>query len=101
MASKDETEIDARFFIPDNIVDIRRSLYDEQDYTGIVDDPDPAGYPEPSLNYEKLPTPMVNINVISQVIKMSPDGTQTIDVILDLPDQIQGTDYEVRTTKVV
>lgn len=101
MASKDETEIDARFFVPDNIVDIRRnSTYDERDYTNIVDDPNPAAYPEPSLNYEKLPTPNVQINVLSQVVKMAPDGTQTIDVIIEIPDQPQGSDYEISTTKI-
>lgn len=101
MASRDETEFDARFFVPDNIVDIRKDSYDDRSYVDIVDDPNPSAYPEPSLTYDKLPTPMVNINVVAQVVKMAPDGTQTIDVILELPDQLQGTEYEVRTTKIV
>lgn len=102
MAEKDETEIDYRFFVPENIVDIRRNNdYDNEfDYTSIVDPSNPEAYPETTPNYERLPAPLEGINIISQVVKISPDGTARIDVVLEMPDQPQNVEYETQITKI-
>lgn len=102
MASKEEIEIDDRFFVPENIVDVRRNNRwdDEYDYTTIVDPANPEAYPSPSPNYERLPTPEYGVNIVSQIIKTAPDGKVTIDVVIDLPDQQQNVEYEYQITKV-
>lgn len=102
MARKDETEIDSRFFVPENIVDVRRnnSYDDDFDYSTIVDPANPEAYPSPEPNFERLPAPLEGITIVSQVVKISPDGTTRIDVVLEMPDQPQNVEYETQITKI-
>lgn len=102
MASKKDTEIDYRFYVPDNIVDIRKTTPDDDyDYSVIVDPTNPEAYPQPSLNYEKLPTPQVDIKIVQQTPTFAPDGSVRIDVVIELPDQPQNVEYEPQITKAV
>lgn len=40
------------------------------------------------------------LTVIEQVLRTAPDGTQTVDVVLEVSDVAGARDYELRVTKV-
>lgn len=101
---KDETVVDARFFIPKNIVNLRfRQDYDLTDSTFFSSDPqtpvDQMVPADPGQN-ESLPKPDVSFNLVSQTLRIAPDGKQVVDVVIELPD-VDGAEYEMRVTRVV
>lgn len=98
MATSNEVQVDPRWYVPENIVDVRRSnSYDEYDYTNYVDTP---FAPDPFTPGGTLSTPIVTIQVVSQIVRTAPDGTNVVDVILELPDQQAGINYITRHTKI-
>ena len=40
------------------------------------------------------------VTIVSQTIRMSPDGRQLVDVVIEILDVPEATVYDVRTTKV-
>lgn len=73
----------------DDSFDSAETLESDYDY----DDGDGDEYQTP------LATPE-NIQVVSQVIRRAPGGQQVVDVIIQVDDVEEATDYEVQITKV-
>lgn len=95
--------VDSRFFVPNNIVDIRFKQEDDIENVFGVSEPDAGNTGIPATGVEPvadLPTPNITFDIISQTIKSAPDGTQTVDVIIELPD-VDGALYDMRITRVV
>lgn len=46
-----------------------------------------------------LPATPALISIKSQTVKIKPDGTSTVDVVLEVEDIVGVTDYEVRIAK--
>lgn len=105
------------FFMPPDVIDVRAGFADEieeestADIDIIVDsgeviDPDrpapDATIPEdeiPDLDIpESLPTPE-EINVISQTVRIAPDGKAVVDVVIEIVDSEGTTEYDIRVTK--
>lgn len=101
---KNDIVVDSRFFIPNNIVDIRFKQEDTVGrFWGGGSTPPPSGeiIEEGSTpnSDASLPTPNIEFNIVSQTIKTAPDGMQTVDVVIELPD-VTGAEYDVRITRV-
>jgi len=98
---KNEILIDSRFFVPNNIVDVRFSedIDVNDSYSGYGDSSSVDITPTSPISTTTLPTPNVNFDIISQTIKTAPDGTQTVDVVIELPS-VPGAEYEVRYYRI-
>lgn len=96
---KSDIVVDPRFFVPSNIVDVVQSGRDDEEFLTTGDDVQQPSTEE-IPNSGALPTPSVDFTVVSQTLKVAPDGRLTVDVVVELPDNQQGR-YEVRTTKIV
>lgn len=48
---------------------------------------------------DESPQPPTGITVVSQTIHTSPDGTQTVDVVINIADVLGALGYDVRIVK--
>jgi hypothetical protein len=101
------------FFVPDDVIDVRPST--GEDYPDIPEEPtevDPETgidieYVDPNDmvsdsnpdEYEDLQTPQW-LTVLSQTIRIAPDGRSVVDVILEVEEVMGAEEYELRVTKV-
>lgn len=122
-----EVTLDPRLFIPDGVIDIgvRSTEIDPDtptptaDDTDAVDDgttgsadtgsgtgdggvvydpPTNADIPVESGESDKLPTPQT-MTIISQTIRIAPDGSSLVDVVIEVEDIPGVPNYDVRITK--
>lgn len=120
-----EVTLDPRLFIPDGVIDIgvRSTEIDPDTPTPTTDDSDaiddgttgstdtgsgdggvvydpPTGVdiPVESGESDKLPTPQT-VTIISQTIRIAPDGSSLVDVVIEVEDIPGVTNYDVRITK--
>jgi hypothetical protein len=120
-----EVNLDPRLFIPDGVIDIgvKSSGIDpenptdtpsatsaeaiegvEVDDSGTTDDgevhyDEPSNLPVESGDEEdKLPTPQY-IEIVSQTIRIAPDGSSLVDVVINVEDIPGISNYDVRMTK--
>ena len=104
-------EVDPNFFVPPGVIGISQAessgsqstygqdiidveddgYFEEVDTLGPITDAGDGGN-------EILGVPS-NFSVFSQTVKILPDGTAMVDVILDIPDVPGANNYEVRITK--
>lgn len=99
------TTIDPRFFVPPGVIDVRERTADEsaQIYdvdTTVVSGEDVQPPAPDSINDgTRLATPSSITVVTPQTVRFAPDGTQVVDVILEIADVEGATNYDVRVTK--
>lgn len=103
MASdSNEIELDPRFFKPPNVIDIRdANSRDGSDYYD--DGPGDSGGgtgSDPIVDPEiEIPRPPTSFEVVGQIVRTQPDGSQVVDVTLEVPDMPGVKEYEVRVAK--
>lgn len=121
-----EVAIDPRLFIPDGVIDIgvKSSEIDPDnptptadngetsedtvdsptdtvgtgDGTDVVYTPPTNDVPVESGELDMLPTPQ-SIVIVSQTIRIAPDGSSLVDVVIDVEDIPGVSNYDVRVTK--
>lgn len=84
-------ELDRRFPIPKNVVDVRlddREFYDQEEAL-----PLPAEDSAPRGEILVVPT---EFQIVSQRVRYLDDGTSVVDVIIDFPGSIDGQEFDVR-----
>lgn len=106
-----EIVVDPNFFVPEGVVGIvvgepaTEKAPSEEDYREVIDD----GYFAPvdtigpltdtvSGSTEILGVP-TNITIVSQDVRVLPNGSALVDVVINIPDVRGATNYEVRITK--
>ena len=105
------------FFLPPDVIDVRVGI-DEQtneddpvavdivvDSDDIIDVDETApdtSFPEDENTDddtpEGLPTPEV-LTIISQTVRIAPDGKAVVDVVIEITDVAGPTEYDIRVTK--
>lgn len=118
--------LDPRLFIPDGVIDIgvKSNEIDPDNPTptsdngdtdvdtvdggsadtgtgdggDVVYEPPTNDIPVESGAEETLPTPQF-IEIVSQTIRIAPDGSTLVDVVIDVEDIPGVTNYDVRVTK--
>lgn len=61
---------------------------------------DPSFIPEPDTEGQVfVPTPEI-VGIVSQQVRRAPDGTNVIDVVIEVSDVVGATNYEFRVTKI-
>lgn len=120
-----EVNLDPRLFVPDGVIDlgVKSSEIDPDLPTPNVDDedisegstpstdtgsgdggdvvyqpPTNSDIPAESGTTDMLPTPQT-ITIISQTIRIAPDGSSLVDVVIEVEDIPGVTNYDVRVTK--
>jgi len=99
---KGPIELDKQFFVPPNVVDVRQiqSTDITSGDTGAVDTEEIVDIPGTGdVDYAGLAT-VDSIEIVSQTVKVGTGGTATVDVIIEVPDLDNITNYEVRVTKL-
>lgn len=102
------TTIDPRFFSPPGVIDVRPRTIDESPGVYSVDegatfsvneDITPAGtVNDPGGTLTRLTVPSY-ITVVEQVVRFNPDGTQVVDVTVEVEDVEGATNYDVKVAK--
>lgn len=92
-------EIDPRFFFPDSVIDLRYAqdtapgqFSENVELVNTNDDVDAI------IIDGKIPAPS-EITIVSQTVRVAPDGQQVIDVTLDVVGEAYGNTYNVRISK--
>ena len=109
--SKDyDIEVDNDFFIPEGLEVDREEALDEEDNdlyfndgsggTGTEGDDGDDDFDGDSGGDEDEPEAPLGIEIVSQTLRTLPDGTQVVDVVVELEDFDGVTDYNVRKVKV-
>lgn len=106
--SKLKTTVDPRFFLPEGIIDARPA---NQDETKAYRNPEFIVEQEPeSLNSLEIASGAEPgtasvlsapnfINIVSQVVRFTSDGSQVVDVTIEVEDVIGAENYDIRMTK--
>ncbi|WXW92555.1 hypothetical protein SEA_ENYGMA_64 [Streptomyces phage Enygma] len=112
---KPDVIIDPNFFLPPGVVDARypdEIENDQEEITDVIDTDDVldidsdslAEVDEPEETGEDNDTttllPPDTVIVVSQTIRVSDNGQQVVDVILEVPDVDESIQIDVRMTKV-
>lgn len=107
-----EVQIDPRFSFPDDVVDLHITHYDEEQPES-YDDNDNSSLTEVTLD-QTIPSSDVldepdnastslsapqTLTIISQTVRISPDGTSVVDVVIEVEDVPGAESYELRVTK--
>lgn len=114
-----EVVLHPTFFVPSDVVDVRVQdisdpseedgvTYDDvidavdvidgsTDDSGISDTPN-VSTDDDGEGVEVLPTPQW-MSIVSQQVRISPDGKAVVDVVIELEDVTGATEYDVRITK--
>lgn len=96
-------EIDPNFYVPDGLkntttvyTDTEDDLWSDENYDlqNDIDDLE-----DEDIIADRLPAPE-SIYVISQTIRTSSDGTQVVDVEIEVEDVPGALNYEIRLTKI-
>jgi hypothetical protein len=112
--NRDDVIIDPRLGMPAEIIGVRAGIPEEME--SVIDDEsipdevspfdldisyeDPAGgadEPEED-NYQTFPPPEL-VSIISQTVRISPDGTHLVDLVLEVSGEYDQFQCEVRATK--
>lgn len=120
-----EVTVDPRLFVPDGVIDlsVRSSEIDSDNPTPTADNgetsddaadssadtgtgdggdavytPPTNDTPAESGEIDMLPTPQT-IEIVSQTIRIAPDGSSLVDVVIKVEDIPGVTNYDVRVTK--
>lgn len=122
-----DVNLDPRLFVPEGVIDIgvksneidpdlpTPNPEDEDDATGadsgsnsdagsgdggdvVYTPPTNNNVPAESGETEMLPTPQ-SITIVSQTIRIAPDGSSLVDVVIDVEDIPGVPNYDVRVTK--
>lgn len=118
VAQSSPTTLDPNFFLPPGVVDLRYineedvsdsmndvsvdpSAGDTLDEIGgaVIDVGDGEVLPtdgQPTTNYLQAPSTM---SIVSQTVKVAPDGRFVVDVVIDVEDVPGAANYEVRLSK--
>lgn len=110
MANRNQTEvttIDKLFYAPPFIVDVRQEGendglddYSQNDLSGSTPD-NPQAPQLPGSGANPTVVPPTGYKVISQTVRIGPDGNSVVDLVLEFPDQngVQSVDvgYTVAT----
>lgn len=101
---KTDAVIDPNFFLPPGVIDMRYSteqdVSSEDDYTSDEEvDVTVVEVGVTDNSQADTLTPPDNITIISQTVKISPDGHEVVDVVLEVDDIPGVTSYEVRLAK--
>lgn len=106
MALEVHREIDPNFYVPDGL---KNTTTVPKDDTGDVDNAwDDDNYDlqndvddliDDDIITDRLPAP-TSIQVLSQTIRTSSDGTQVVDVEIEVEDVPGAFNYEIRLTKI-
>jgi len=101
MNTKDPKYVDPRHFAPPYVTDIRNEVepedgaFSDEDYLlnrqFIDDEEDPEQFDEPTI---KIPT---SFDVVAQYVRPQGDGTFLVDVEIEIPDDTDVYDFEIRT----
>jgi hypothetical protein len=97
--------IDPHFPIPPNLIDVvpQGDARDTQFYSDSnVESPAvDAVVPVDDTNQSQsvAPTAPVSFTIVSQTVRMGSDGTQFVDVVIDIPDQPGISSYDMRVSK--
>lgn len=103
------TTVDPRFAIPVGLIDVEHKKDDTIPVEfGVDSEPTDGGGvevvdiggntqpdPQPTFPYQ----PPTNMTVVNQLVRILPDGSHVVDVLIDVVDVPGITEYEVRTTK--
>ena len=97
MAKDRDIELNPRFFVPPNVVDVRQENQTDYEYV-YATDPGSIAIDGPVLQFPNSPVPNApsTYTLISQKIRITADGNSVVDVELDFPDT--GMDIDVRVT---
>lgn len=104
MALEVHREIDPNFYVPDGLKNTTTVLNDDagdnpwddenydlqNDVDDLIDD---------DIITDRLPAP-TSIQVLSQTIRTSSDGTQVVDIEIEVEDVPGAFNYEIRLTKI-
>ena len=98
--SRREIQIDPRFPVPSNVIDVRQENQEDsyQNYEGgSVVGPDDG----PVLGAPDAPVPNApsSYTIVSQTLRTTPDGRTVVDVLLEFPD-MGYVSVDVRVTPV-
>lgn len=99
--SNQQQIIDAHFYVPKGVVDMRQQ--DSTDY-GYVYTPDTkanAGGDAPILDKppSKVPAPPTSYMIVDQHVRTAADGSTVVDVTVEFPDIVGVNSIDVRVTK--
>lgn len=111
MAGRDKRYVDPMFFIPEGIEDEVWAYRtedvvttDSEDFSEADDDysvdSDVTVIDEGDASDDDSPIAVNNLTVVSQVLRRAQDGTQVVDIVVDVDDIPGLTKYEFRVTKV-
>lgn len=92
--------IDPRFEKPPNVIDVRDAgMEDGSEYYDFIP-PEAVSVEENDLVFESnIPKPPTSFTLVSQTVRTTSDGSQVVDLILELPDQDGVKEYEIRIAK--
>lgn len=101
-----------RFFVPEDVIDVRAGVSNadaempvEENYSGdISNDIDvfeeaqevSVGTPTDATNTIDVP---FGLQIVSQTVRVAPDGRSVVDVTLSVEEVMGASDYELRVTK--
>lgn len=104
MALEVHREIDPNFYIPDGLKNTTTTFTDDDGDNPWDDDNydlqnDVDDLTDDDIITDRLPAP-TSIQVLSQTIRTSSDGTQVVDVEIEVEDVPGAFNYEIRLTKI-
>lgn len=88
--------IDPTFGKPPHVVDLRdgnsldgREFYNNQSPISTEDE----------TQFSDIPRPPSEFTIVSQIVRTGSDGKQVVDIILELPDNLNAKEYDIRVAK--
>lgn len=92
-------DIDGRFFVPPGVVDIRQENKENGEFAYGSSDT-AIGAPVLESPEAIVPMPLDGMQIISQTVRITADGSSVVDVELSFPDVEGVQSIDVRATKI-
>ncbi len=92
-------EIDPLFFIPEGVDELAYVEENEYDTDGVVE-LDEDFYTEDDVDYSDAPATPNVLGIVSQTIKTTAAGVQLVDIVIEVEDIDNISNYDFRVTKI-
>lgn len=90
-------EVDEMFDVPEDVIGLTHGEYveteewaEENDEFDVIDD---------TMEATDAPEVPTGFTVVQQIVRFGPDGSQVVDLVLDVEDIEEIVKYDVRVTK--